>query len=147
MSILSPFTDLLRSALGVAEHGGAETVEHSPLHATVELEEKLDHLARALYRAAESAERQVELLDGVIQLVPALMEQVTAMNAQAKVMNEQAAVMNEQAGMMNEQAKVMIRELDELVKLLAPLSDAEGGVSRVEHLFRHGDAPAGGDQP
>jgi hypothetical protein len=56
-------------------------------------------------------------------------------------------VMNEQAGAMNEQAKVMIRELGELVKLLAPLSDAEGGVSRVEQLFRHGDAPAGGDQP
>ena len=47
------------------------------------------------------------------------------MNAQAKVMNEQAAVMNEQAGAMNEQAKVMIRELGELVKLLAPLSDAK----------------------
>ena len=92
MSILSPFTDLLRSALGVAEHGGARAVEHAPLHATVAIEEKLDDLARVLYRAAESAERQVELLDGVIQLVPALIEQVTAMNAQAKVMNEQAAV-------------------------------------------------------
>ena len=48
---------------------------------------------------------------------------------------------------MNEQATVMIHELGELVKLLAPLSDAEGGVSRVEQLFRRGDAPAGGDQP
>ena len=147
MSILSPFTDMLRSALGVAEHGGVEAVEHSPLHTAAALEEKLDDLARAVYRAAESAERQVELLGGVIELVPALIEQVTAMNAQAKVMNAQAAVMNEQAGAMNEQAKVMIRELGELVKLLAPLSDAEGGVSRVEQLFRHGAAPAGGDQP
>ena len=39
MSILSPFTDMLRSALGVAEHGGVEAVEHSPLNATVALEE------------------------------------------------------------------------------------------------------------
>ena len=37
---------------------------------------------------------------------------------------------------MNEQAKVMNRQLGELVKLLAPLADAEHGVSRVEHLFR-----------
>ena len=130
MSILSPFTGLLRSALGVAQHEGVEAVEHSPLHATVALEEKLDHLARALHRAADAADRQVEVLDGVGRSLPALTDKLTALNEHAVGLNQ---------------------ELDELVKLLTPVADAQRDVSRVERLLRrsrHQDDPhIGEDQP
>ena len=133
MSILSPLIDPLRSALGVARHEGAEAVEHSPLHATVALEEKLDHLARALHRTSESADRQVEVLDEVVRSLPALTERVTVLSGQVAAMNDRAQGLNQ--------------ELDELVKVLEPLTDTERDVSRVSHLFHrhpHRDHPHAG---
>ena len=130
MSILSPFTGLLRSALGVTEHEAAETVEHSPLQATVALEGEVERLAHALSRSAESADRQVEVLGGVARSLPALIEQVTALTAQAEGINAR---------------------LDELMKLLSPVGGAERDVSRVERVFRRRrhrrDGHPGDDQP
>lgn len=119
MSILSPFTGLLRSALGVAEHEEAEVLAHSP---AARAEERLDRLGHALEGAAESADRQVELLDGVARALPTLTEQVTALTAQVNAMNQHAVSLN--------------RQLEELVTLLAPLADAERDLSRFERLFR-----------
>ena len=136
MSIISPFTAALRSVLGVAEHEGVEAAERSPLHATVAAEETLDHLAGALARAGESADRQVELLDGVARALPALIEQVTALSAQVAAMNAHAVGLNQ--------------ELEKLVTLLEPLADAERDVSRFERLFRRqrqrDDQHAGGSR-
>ena len=124
MSILSPFTGLLRSALGVAEHDEAEAAAHSPLHATLAAEGELEHLAHALGSAAESADRQVAILDGVARSLPSLTEQVTALTAKVSAMNEQSVELN--------------RQLGELVKLLGPIADTERDFSRVERLFRRG---------
>jgi ABC-type transporter Mla subunit MlaD len=119
VSLLSPFTDLLRSALGVAEQEQGDLLAHSP---AARAEEKLDRLGHVLQGAAQSAERQVELLDGVARALPALTEEVSALTAQVNAMNEQAVSLT--------------RQLEELIALLAPLADAERDVSRIERLFR-----------
>ena len=124
MSILSPLTGMLRSALGVAEHEGTEALAHSPLHMTAEAEQDLDRLAHALHSAAESADRQVEVIDGLAQSLPALTAHVTQLTVQVDAMNEHAAGLT--------------RQLEDLSTLLAPLADAEQEVSRIERLFRRG---------
>jgi hypothetical protein len=133
VSILSPFTGLLRSALGVAEHEEAEAAAHSPLHSPVAAEEELEHLVRALCSAAESADRQVQVLDGVARSLPALTDKVTALTAQVTAMNEQSVQLN--------------RRLGELVELLGPIADAERDVSRIERLFRLGRRHRGEERP
>jgi hypothetical protein len=122
VSILSSFTGPLRSLLGVAEHEEDEAVAHSPLHATIGAEEKLDHLAHALGNAAASADRQVEVLDGLARSLPTLTTQVTALTEQVTAMSEHALALN--------------GKLDELVTLLAPIAGAERELSRVGRLFR-----------
>jgi len=122
MSILSPLTGFVRSTLGVAEREGTQAVAHSPLHETVALEEKLEHLAHALQTAAESADRQVATLDGLAQSLPALIEQVSVLTAQVTAMNDQAVGLN--------------RRLEEVTTLLAPLDSAERDVSRLQRVFR-----------
>ena len=124
MSILSPFTGLLRSALGVAEHEEMQAAAHSPLHSTIAAEEEVERLVGALCSAAESADRQVEVLDGVARSLPALTDKVTALTAQVTAMNEQSVDLN--------------RQLGELVKLLGPMAHAERDASRIERLFRRG---------
>lgn len=130
MSILSPFTGLLRSGLGIAQHEGTDAAVHSPLRTAVTLEEKFDHLTHALQHAAETADRQVQVGGAVARSVPALTEQVTALGAQVSALNDRAEGLN--------------RQLDELVKLLAPVADAERDVTRVGRIFRrrhHHDGP------
>jgi hypothetical protein len=122
VSILSSFTGPLRSLLGVAEHEEGEAVAHSPLHATIRAEEKLDHLAHALGNAAASADRQVEVLDHLARSLPVLTTEVTALTDQVTAMSEHALALNTQ--------------LEELVRLLAPIAGAERDVSRVARLFR-----------
>jgi septal ring factor EnvC (AmiA/AmiB activator) len=129
MSIVSSFTGLLRSALGVAEHEEAQAVAHSPLHETLAAEQKLDHLAQALHRAADSADRQLELLDGLARSLPELTAQVTALTAQVSAMSERSLQLN--------------RQLKELVRILGPLAQAERDFSRVGRLFRRRRAAAG----
>jgi hypothetical protein len=133
VSILSPFTGLLRSALGVAEHEETQAAAHSPLHSTIAAEEEVEHLVRALCSAAESADRQVEVLDGVARSLPALTDKVAALTEQVTAMNDQSVDLN--------------RQLRELVKLLGPVAHAERDASRIERLFRrgrrHADEPPG----
>jgi ABC-type transporter Mla subunit MlaD len=129
VSIVSPFTGWLRSALGVAEHEEAEAVAHTPLHETLAAEEKLDHLVHALQRAGESADRQVEVLDGLARSLPALTEQVTTLTAQVSAMSEHALALN--------------RQLGALVRLLGPLADAERDLSRLGRVFRRRRHAAG----
>ena len=134
MSIFSPLTGLLRSALGVAEQGEVEAVEHSPLGTTAAAERDLDQLAHALHRAAESADRQVELLDGVAGSLPVLIAQLSELTARVNTMNDGVAALN--------------RQLEGLVTLLVPLAGAERDASRVERLFRRRrrkDAPSAGE--
>lgn len=122
MSLVSPFTGWLRSALGVAEHEEADAVAHLPLHETRAAEAKLEHLVRALERAGESADRQVEVLDGLARALPTLTEQVTALTRQVSAMSDRATLLS--------------AKLDQLVTLLAPLSVAERDVARVARVFR-----------
>lgn len=75
------------------------------------------------------------MLDAVARSVPALNEHVTALGAQVTALNDQAEGLN--------------RQLGEVVKLLAPLADAERDVSRVERMFRrrrHHDGPHADDK-
>jgi len=134
VSIFSPLTGLLRSALGVAEHGEAEAVEHSPLSTTAAAERDLDQLAHALHRAAESADRHVELLDRVAASLPALIAQLSELTGGVNAMNANATALN--------------RQLEALVTELVPLAGAERDVSRVERLFRRRrrkEAPRAGE--
>jgi hypothetical protein len=115
MSILDPVTSILRSALGVAERSGEDALARTPLHEAVAVEERLDELAAACHRAADSAERHVEVAEGLASSLPALTEAVT----------------------------LLTKQLDQLLAVMAPLGEVERDVSRLEHLFgrHHHDEP------
>jgi hypothetical protein len=120
MGAFDLLTAPLRSLLGVTEQTEHEVVEHSPLHQTAELEQKLDSAATAIHRSADSLEQHIAVLEKLADSLTPLTESVTRLTDQ----------------------------LEPLLEIARPLGAAERDVSRVEHVFgRHRDAPPGPEQP
>src|ERR1700736_2519847 len=97
-------TGPIRSLLGVTER---EIVEHSPLHETQELEQKLEGAVAAIHRAADSMEQHVTVVETLANSVPALTDSVNA----------------------------LVVELNSLLKVIAPVAAVEAEVSKLGHLF------------
>jgi ABC-type transporter Mla subunit MlaD len=113
MGLLDLVTAPLRSLLGETEHA---VVEHSPLHETAELEDKLDAAATAIHRSADSLEQHIAVLEKLADSLTPLTESVTRLTDQ----------------------------LEPLLEIARPLGAAERDVGRMEHVFgchRHHEAP------
>lgn len=107
MGPLDLLTAPLRALLGVTENTERDVVSRSPLHATRELEEELDHAVASIHRAADSMERHVAVLETLTTSVPVLSDSVNA----------------------------LVNELNQLRGVLAPLAAAERDISGLGHLF------------
>jgi ABC-type transporter Mla subunit MlaD len=116
MGLLDLLTAPLRSLLDATEQTEHKVAEHSPLHETAELEDKLELAVTAIHRSADSLEAHIAVLEKLADSLAPLTQSVTRLTDQ----------------------------LEPLLEIARPLGAAERDVSRVEHLFgrhRHQDAP------
>jgi hypothetical protein len=100
----------LRSLLGTAQHEEQRVVEHSPLHQTRELEDRLGEACAAVHRSADSLEQHIAVIERLADSLAPLTESVTRLTDQ----------------------------LQPLLEIARPLGAAEHEVGKVEHFFgRH----------
>jgi ABC-type transporter Mla subunit MlaD len=102
--LTAPLRAPLRAVLGGAERAESDVVDHTPLREAQELETKLGEAVAAVHRAADSIERHIAVLEGLADSLPPLTASVTRLTDQ----------------------------LGDLLRLTAPLQEAEQDVSRIE---------------
>jgi ABC-type transporter Mla subunit MlaD len=107
MGLLDMLTGPARALLGGVERAETDAMRHSPLGETRELEAKLGEAVKAAHRAAESLERHVVVIEGLADSLGPLAQAVTRLTDQ----------------------------INELLRVTAPLAAVERDVSRFEHLF------------
>src|ERR1700683_175208 len=121
MGLLNLLTAPLRSLLDATEQTEHKVAEHSPLHETAELEDKLELAVTAIHRSADSLEAHIAVLEKLADSLAPLTQSVTRLTDQ----------------------------LEPLLELAKPLGAAEQRVASVErdvprvgHLFgrHHRDA-------
>jgi hypothetical protein len=99
-----------------------EMAKHSPLDEIAEIDDKILDGIEAVRHATESIERHVEVIETLADTLPALTASVTRLTDQ----------------------------IGELLKMTAPIVEAEEDISRVTHFFsrhRHDDEPAPAGDP
>jgi ABC-type transporter Mla subunit MlaD len=116
---VDPFALITRPLRALLGEAEHDVVTHSPLGETRNLEARLEEAVAAAHRAAESLERHVEVIDALAGSLPPLTESVTRLTDQ----------------------------LNQVLKITAPLAAAERDVSQLEGLLhRHGHHQQADDQ-
>jgi hypothetical protein len=107
MGAFDLLTGPLRSLFGAAERAEADVERHAPTAEAARIEAKLEEAVAAMHRAADSVERHVAVVEALADSLPPLTESVTHLTNQ----------------------------LQDVIRITAPLAATERELSRMERLF------------
>jgi hypothetical protein len=122
MGAFDLFTGPLRSLFGAAERAESDVERHTPTREVARIEAKLEEAVAALHTAADSVERHAAVIEALADSLPPLTESVTHLTNQ----------------------------LQDVIRITAPLAATERELSRMERLFgrrRRSSAPPSGPEP